>query len=766
MNPQARRRALLGLLLVAACWLARPTLLLANGYTHIVVDKSGLAVAVQTEWLDGGGYRPVWITIKPPKPAPGDRSFHVEFHAKSPYGPRETAASRDIDLPAGAPSVTATLLVPQQFAWQSFDMFTWEDGLHLKGLDMEGVAAGSTFQDWPEGLPNILLAFDPLPGAAGLPWALARLGAPLGNHLNLPPNNDSSSLAALLPTLSEVNGYNARLARPPAGATVAYQFDSLVSVPLDHLPDTWLGYSGLDVICLSFDQARRLAAKDAPRWLAIRTWTTAGGNLLISDLGGDVEKLATIDRLLGEPQARWQIIDPAERGWQTPQAEWFTPALPAPFGKSGRNGVTVVDENGAMVASGGASMPGAAVAAAPAQPAAPAKPAFDPTFYYRKHGMGLIAAVSAADLLAQSSGEWAAILNALSPERWAWYRRHGVSPQRANDNFWNLPILGVGLAPVTAFQVLITGFVIAIGPLNYWWLRRRGKLHLLVIFVPLCAAAVTVALLGYAVASDGLGVRVRVRSFTEIDQRRGEAACWSRIAYYAGLAPSGGLKFDDATAVIPIDAQGDNDTQSASMYRGMIWTSRGQELVSGWLPSRAPFQVLTVRSRPTTAGLRIVRAPEGAGLSIENRLQTRIVQLLLADEEGRCFSADMVEAGAKVALTEADLAKVGEAFRQILMQTSPGEPPGLDRRNFGFARRFNFRWQSPLNSSLPGATMSSSLLERGISDVFARVAPGFGKPGGLPPRTYAAIVSRSPETDYGVEPVEEAGSFHLILGKW
>ncbi|HUY88773.1 MAG TPA: hypothetical protein VMV10_08575 [Pirellulales bacterium] len=760
------------LLLAAACWIARPSALEASGFTNIVVDKSGFGLSVQTEWLDGGGYRPVRITIKPPKPSPGDRSFHVEFHAKNfSGGTRETAASRDIDLPAGVASVTATLLVPQQFTWQWFDMFVWEDGVHLKPLDMENVGAGSA-QDWPEGLPHILLAADPPPVAAAPPWGSAKPGAPLVIYSGLPGNPDSSSLAALLPTLNGANGYAATPALP-AGVVIAPQLETLVTVPLDQLPESWLAYSGLDLICLSFDQARQLAAKDKTRWQAIRAWTVAGGNLLISDLGDDLEKLAAIDRLLGEPQARWQIIDPAERGWQTPQAEWFNPQLPAPFGTGGGNfsmpgaGAVLTGPGGQVQIMAGTGNAGLAPPAAqPTQPAAPTKPAFDPAYRYRKHGLGMLVAVSAADLMAQSSAQWAGILNALSPERWAWYRRHGVSPQLANDDFWNLPVLGVGLAPVTAFQVLITGFVIAIGPLNYWWLRRRGKLHLLVVVVPLSAAAVTLTLLAYAVASDGFGVRVRVRSFTEIDQRRGEAACWSRIAYYAGLAPGGGLKFDDTTAVIPLDSQGDYDSQPASLHRGLIWTPQGQELVSGWLPSRTPVQLLTVRSRPTTAGLRIVRAPDGSSPSIENRLQTRIEQLLLADEEGQCFSAAGIEAGAKVALTPADLPKVGEAFRKILVQTAPGVPPGLDRRSYGFSRGYNTRWQSPLNNSLPAASLASSLLERGISDVYLQVAPGYGRTGGLPPRTYAAIVSRSPETDYGVEEVEEAGSLHVILGKW
>lgn len=759
MGRHGWRCAFVGLLLAASGSMARPSPLAAAGYTTTITNKAGLSLSVDTEWLNGGGYRPVRITFRPATPSPADRSFHVEFHAKSPYGPRESAASREIDLPAGAASVTATLLVPQTFSWQWFDLYVWEDGVHVKSLDLENIPSSTSAQDWPEGLPNVLLVADP--PAAPPPPALGMPGAPLVNTISLPPNPDSSSLASLLPASNLVNGAVVMTPSTAAAAAAAPQLETLVTVPLDQLPESWLAYSGLDLICLSFDQAGKLAAKDAPRWQAIRAWTAAGGNLIICDIAGDVEKLAAIDRMVGEPPARWQIKDPAERGWRTPSPTSFTDELAGPFGRQ-----TLGMMQGAPGMAAGGMPPGAAPANPAPQPPPPSKPAFDPAFHFRKHGLGQCAAVSADDLMAQSSPEWAGILNTISSDRWVWFRRHGVSPQRENDDFWKLPVLGVGLAPVTAFQVLITGFVIAIGPLNYWWLRRRGKLHLLVLVVPLSAAAVTMTLFGYAVAVDGLGTRVRVRSFTEIDQRRGEAACWSLIAYYAGLAPSGGLKFGDDTVVIPLDSQSPYDSQATGMRRGLIWSKGRQELVDGWVPSRTPVQLVTIRSRATSAGLRPLPSKAGGKPTIENRLGSRIEELVWADEQGQCFHEAGIDAGATAALQPADLEAIGSSMRRIVQRVAPGEPPGFDRNSSSFGRRVYYRWQSPLNTSLPGAAMNSSLLERGISDTFGLISPGGGRPGALPPRTYVAIVSRSPETDYGVDTVEEAGSLHVIVGRW
>ena len=80
-------------------------------------------------------------------------------------------------------------------------------------------------------------------------------------------------------------------------------------------------------------------------------------------------------------------------------------------------------------------------------------------------------------------------------------------------------------------------------------------MHLLLFTVPGGAALVTLAFLGYMLAAEGLSTRIRRGSFTWIDQARGQAACWSRLSYYAGLSPSGGLSFPADVAVLPLAAE-------------------------------------------------------------------------------------------------------------------------------------------------------------------------------------------------------------------
>ena len=81
---------------------------------------------------------------------------------------------------------------------------------------------------------------------------------------------------------------------------------------------------------------------------------------------------------------------------------------------------------------------------------------------------------------------------------------HGLSLMQENRGFWRFLIPGVGMAPVNGFRVLITLFVVLIGPVNYVLLRRKRRLHLLLVMIPAGAALVTGSLFAYAMVNDRL----------------------------------------------------------------------------------------------------------------------------------------------------------------------------------------------------------------------------------------------------------------------
>ena len=363
--------------------------------------------------------------------------------------------------------------------------------------------------------------------------------------------------------------------------------------------------------------------------------------------------------------------------------------------------------------------------------------------------------------------EWESVSSEVGRDRWLWCQRHGLSTSRENGDYWNFLIPGVGLAPATEFCVLITLFVLAIGPLNYWLLRRWGRIHLLVVTIPVGAATVTLLLFVYAVLADGLGTRVRVRSVTRIDQRVDRAVCWSRASYYAGLAPYGGLAFPQDVAVTPLEdfpANADRYPQSG-LRQEMRWDD-AQRLRSGFLASRTPTQYFTVRSRESRRGLVLAR-PRGKPQVI-NQLGTPIHQVLMCDEDGQLYWAEGVPADGAAELSQITLSAARANLRRVHQAHEPQLPEGMRGYYrggmFGFSRRRYWRrWGG--GSALVPPSQTTSLLEQELRVLGG--APRQGEPDPLArPRSYVAVVEQSPEVALGVSSADEEESYHVVFGRW
>ncbi|MFC1596945.1 hypothetical protein ACFL5Q_03260, partial [Planctomycetota bacterium] len=400
--------------------------------------------------------------------------------------------------------------------------------------------------------------------------------------------------------------------------------------------------------------------------------------------------------------------------------------------------------------------------AKPDPPPKPADPELRLRFVFRQLNMGMIVAVADDDPFADpfpwGSRGWSWMLNSLGSERFLWCQRYGMSGTRENGDFWNFLIPGVGLAPIMGFRILITLFVLFIGPVNYLLLRRWKSLHLLVVTVPLSAAAVTFALFAYAMVADGLGTRVRVRSFTQIDQRRGHAACWARLSFHTGLAPFGGLRFPSDVAVIPLK---DLPAEAEARTRELIW-EEDQWLSSGWLPPRTPTQMMTVRSRDSALGLAITETEAAPRvLQVANRLGTPIRQLVVRSKGGQYFRAADVETDGAVEAEAAELADVQAWLEQTFRESEPSFPVGMDRGgqigSYGWSSYRN-RWRGRYGQvDIPDPSQKTGLLETSLAAV--RTRP-------LEPGSYLAVVDGSPEVVLGVASAREEASLHVILGKW
>lgn len=739
--------------------------------SHVYSKASGLRTTLDSRWFPDGGYLPVRVQIEAKAAAIVDRQIELTLHLVNNAQSRRFRTSRDpsdavvtvsreLTLPANELELKAKLLCPSVGPSDTLIARVAVDGVEDPALE---------------------------------------------------------STTGLVPTSSRYGG-GLRVLRPyqegfPVGG-VSEEWQALGSrrnswVALNQLTtesyDDWIAYSSADVIAMNLIRLEQLAEDDPARLDPLRRWLLAGGTLWIEQAEPYGAKtmedtsLAKIDRLLG--LQRWRFAAVGEESQRLPDedADEQEPAdakAPPDTEEEGSVAESADDSAGAEESSESElrQTPFIPIDGAPGwgydgalrrnRPDPPG-----PSLGNREFRLGQLVqqfkSLSARDSRAwyarreagfgrvlafrQAAKAMPAELNSIAGvsiigtwRQREWNQRHGLEVGGRANEFGNLLIPDIGVAPVNEFQVLITLFVLLIGPLNYWLLWRQRQLHLLVVTAPLGALIVTLGLVAYAAVSDGFGVKARVRSATLLDQTTGEAASWSRVTHYAATAPTQPAVIPDDTTIYPINPAWEGAFNTTGGGKTLEWTSEGQRLLRGWFPTRTAVQHLLIRSRSTQARLDI--QDQGETPTVVNRLGAPIRLLLLRHESGDWFVAEETPPEGEVTLEPIEYLQAAFKYRTLAIEHRPEYPLGagkaikqtLDRLGkTGDVRR--------MQRSLSNATLENNL----ENAVLGRVEGLTSAPTlDVPPGTYVAVTDTVVETPLGWDRVEEVGSFHVILGRW
>jgi hypothetical protein len=655
---------------------------------------SGLQLSIDAWWPGQYGYRPVMVTFRTQKPTVADQQITLRFSAGDYVPPRGEAINveQSFTFPAGATSISHKLIVPRLQDWQ---IVSWEvrvDGRKDEFLTIDDMYFGMT---------------------GGNQATIGVMGLGLHSSQETEANN-------VLQTI-------------PNGAGSSVQ-----TINASELPDDWIEYSSIDVFLMNAEQVEKLADQHPTKLAALLRWVRAGGNLWLLQAGSTWRALPAAESALGlvkdAPKPNDLLADRAvlTRGWRF--VDVGDRAIEASQGAILLSGFDVGRNNQMQ------QLVGSMIQQWTRTPHAR-------RFIVRGHGLGAIVAFRRS--LAMGSNPNAAepyttFSQSLIGPRLTWAARHGNQPDTSNEDFNNLLIPGVGMAPVGQFQVLVTLFAIAIGPLNYWLLKRANKLPMLLATVPLAALVTTLLLFAYGMLVDGPGVRARARTLTLLDQRTGEAVSWGRLSYYAGIAPRDGLEVPRDQLMYPIMPR-----WQARRYGGRVthaprhlkWTD-DQQLHRGWLGSRTPTQYQAIASRPSAKRLDLRVTDEG--LRIVNRLGVDVTHVAVEDHDGRFYWCEdlAVDKGRVVPATKRG--KLLSGIRQVFTDNIP-ESPGGDEVRYG---------------GMYGYELSESLMEGRLSAIndSAIVSWGRGK--------YIAFTRHAIELDLGLDNVAEESSFHVIEGSW
>jgi hypothetical protein len=465
-------------------------------------------------------------------------------------------------------------------------------------------------------------------------------------------------------------------------------------VPPDSLPDSWIDYSGLDFVAISRDDLAALAASSRS---AVLKWVASGGNLIVYQAGKTPKDVATLERLL-------DMAGHAAVGARWTDSDWRK--APAPFAT-------------------------------------------------RQLMLGLVCAFP--DQLPDAPVDWSGFLKSVGEPRFSWSQRQGVVPEVGTAEFFNFMNPGIRGVPVYGFMVLITAFAVLIGPVNYFYLKRKRLLWLLLVTVPATALVTSVLLVGYSVAAHGFGIRSRIRSLTVLDQKSQQAVTVARLSLFAGVAPSRGMQFSPETAVYPVFPP----TAEPGAFT-VDWTET-QALTSGWLLSRTRTQFLTIRHADEPKRVEI-KPGQAGGLAIVNGLPWELEAVVVADESGRLSSARNVLPNASEPLAAASEKNLVD-FVGLLGRNRPELPDNFSTPIFnplsGRRPRRVFKVVDRFGGAVSGAHFDSNLMERLIQtwsrDLTAKTTS-------LSPRSYLAVLRRNPGVETGVGTTTEQAGYHLLLG--
>ncbi|TWU05597.1 hypothetical protein [Stieleria varia] len=608
--------------------------------------NAGFTMQIDMEPLGGDGYQPIHLLFRPMGTAfPGERPLTIQIRPRAERGTDlDFQFQQEVVLPQGATNATFKLYVPHYYRWEFVTVRILENGRLIEKGDGTFHLNTPTQQSMGQ-LTSMGILVPKDEKTQDALWKIfpdmRSLVTSIGDG-PLPRDTDVKRLSHF--------AANSFVESVQPGRLQFRRIDE------ESLHESWLGFSQLDVILVADPLLRRIESEQPSAMAAIRNWVTAGGNLWIyavppddaeSDGGASSQAwhtgLPTLERLPAssfvkpsESQANLQLGESNDlqimeyNAWQG----WYGPGT---YGRSsgGERRQSLFDrmasEKNPMVDT-----------VAPSELASKIR--------FGSFGSGRVMLIESDDPFPGSFQFWDSV-NRIHGNRLRWVSRNGISVPLGNDSYWSWLIAAVGQPPVKSFVGLNTLFVVLIGPVLYFYLRRRDRLYLLYFSAPALAFVVTLGLFLYALVADGVSTRAKARKLTWVDLENDCVLHEMHHTYYTVLGSGNGLKFDSDVAVYPyrhgpvIDGYYYRNANGNVAGEGLInHGNDGVRFTGGFLPSRDQVQYVTVQPKnnvPTVS----FQIDDGTP-RVTNHLEQSLSDVLLCDASGVRWHVANLAAGA------------------------------------------------------------------------------------------------------------------------
>ncbi len=696
---------------------------------------AGLTVVAEMEVVSGNGYQPITLTF-----SPNGKSFRRDRHLQIEITPHNSGRTEldftyrhSIVVPEGAAPLAIPVYVPHYYPWEAIRLRLSEDGRPIETGDRKfqlGSGLRTRFAEQTVTVGIISPMASTLQGAAWKTFPDVRTLVTVLGEGPIP----EGSIKRL--------GHQAsmKLAQQVQPAWVQFR-------PIDeaNLHDDWLGYSQLDVIIVAAPVLERIERRQPIQFDHLIDWLAAGGNLWVY-AASNLSKESFVGSAEIDPVSPSNVLPPQKVAGQLDlksdndnseliydnwsgvhkESQVYSYRSTTNLSKRGDVYQRLRQEQHPFAATVPASEIASEVAIG-------------------SFGLGKITTIKDDDPFPGSFQFWKSIVGLHPKTQLTWTERMGVDVPRGNDNYWMWLIASVGQPPVKSFVLLNTLFVILVGPVCYFFLRRRQRLYLLYFFAPSMALLVTISLFAYALGADGTKTKLRSRQLTWIDIDGDYAVAQSRQTYYAVLGSGGGIRFPSDAAVYPVRNAAAYNRYQQRYNRSRDGGRQGeiriapmtQHFGGNFLPPRNQVQYLITHPQRVDESLEFTLAAEEN--SVTSHLPYQLRRLLVRDADGAYWQAEDVLADRTTPLKPSSVKVLGELLGTDVLPPL-GSVPML-KNNRG-------RWGGP------GTGIQVSLLENRLESWSRR----------LPPKSFVAIADLI-EDRLGVEDAVVVDSVHVVMGE-
>ncbi len=722
-----------------ACMVGSGTFpLLARGETSrlgslpLKPGAAGFVMVADVETVAGNGYQPVYLKFSPlGQTFTRDRHLQVVVSPHN-YGATELdfTLTKAITIPEGLATFSHTLYVPHYYPWDSVELSILEDG---EPIDSAGglfhLASGlrTRFAQQTTSVGILAVAdsetFDE-------PWKIypdvRSLVTVLGNG-PLPEDADAKRLD---------HAAARKLAGIVQPAWVQFRL-----IDDSNLHDDWLGYSQLDVILVAAPLLERIERDQPQRLEPLLNWLAAGGNLWVY-----AAERSSDGSLLGGMQLDSVpvnvVTSPANIAGQLnlKMPNDTTKLMYEPWSGVTKESSHYSYQNDLKLLTRGVILQKLKRAGHPFTQTV-SKSEIAGQISLGSFGLGTVVSIGPDDPFPGSYQFWKSVVDIHHPGTTNWSERMGIDVPRGNDNYWMWLIPSVGQPPVKSFVLLNTMFAILIGPLCYFFFRKRQRLYLLYFVAPTLAMLVTLSLFAYALGADGTRTKIRSRQLSWIDLRNGYTTEQSRQTYYAVFGSRDGIRVPREASIYPVRNTPAFDryyhSYGQSSRRGEISvTAADQYLAADFLPTRAQVQYLITRPRKTSNPIEFSFTIEDS--SVTSHLSCELIRLVCRDSNGKYWQAENITPGNSVALVPGGEATVVQLLGPDVLPPL-GSVPMLQQNRRGWG---------------PGTGLQVSFLEKRL-DAWST---------NMPAGSFVAT-ARLIDERLGVEGAVVLNSVHVVMGE-